>query len=247
MAKKDKIENQDEESVGSKLVSAIVVIVIIVIWLVVLIVLVKMDVGGFGTKVLRPVLKDVPVINMILPPADDEEAARETDLPYTTLQQALDRITELEKDNKSLTSQLEDAQETISDKDSEISRLKVFEENQAAFEEEKENFYNEVVYGQNAPDADTYSKWYSLLDPENAERIYRQVVQEEAKDNKYKELATTYAAMKPQEAATILQEMGDDLTTVAAILSAMSAEERGAILGKMDAAFAANVTKKLTP
>ncbi len=247
MAKKDKIENQDEESVGSKLVSAIVVIVIIVIWLAVLIVLVKMDVGGFGTKVLRPVLKDVPVINMILPPADDEEAARETDLPYTTLQQALDRITELEKDNKSLTSQLEDAQETISDKDSEISRLKVFEENQAAFEEEKENFYNEVVYGQNAPDADTYSKWYSLLDPENAERIYRQVVQEEAKDNKYKELATTYAAMKPQEAATILQEMGDDLTTVAAILSAMSAEERGAILGKMDAAFAANVTKKLTP
>ncbi len=247
MAKEDNAQNTDEDSVGSKIVSAIIVIVIIAIWLVVMVVLVKLDVGGFGSKVLRPVLKDVPVINMILPPASDEETAKETDLPYTTLKQALDRITSLEKDNKKLNEQLAVANETIADKDSEIARLKVFEENQAAFELEKEKFYNEVVYGQNAPDADTYSKWYSLLDPENAERIYKQVVQEENKDTKFKELATTYSSMKPQEAATILQKMGDDMSLVAAILSAMSAEDRGSILGKMDAEFAAKVTKKLTP
>ncbi len=53
--------------------------------------------------------------------------------------------------------------------------------------------------------------------------------------------------MKPAEAAKILEEMPNNLDTVAKILDAMSAEERGNILGKMDPQFAANVTKKLMP
>lgn len=247
MAKKDnKIENEEEKT-GSKIVTIFVVLLIIVIWLAVLIALVKFDVGGFGSNVLRPILKDVPVINKILPEASDAEAARETDLPYTTLQQALDRIEELEAANNELNDQVDELNETITERDSEIARLKIFEDNQEAFQEEKESFYNEIVYGDNAPDADTYIEWYNSIDAENAERIYRQVVAQQNESAEYTELADAYASMKASEAAAILETMTNDLDTVAAILSAMSAEERGAIMGKMTPSFAADVTRKLTP
>lgn len=68
MAKKDKKKSQDntmEESMGSKLVTALIVIVIVAIWLLIFGVLIKLDVGNFGSSVLTPVLKDVPVLNWI--------------------------------------------------------------------------------------------------------------------------------------------------------------------------------------
>ena len=60
-------ETDDEEKVkGGTLWTIIVAVVIIAIWLVIFGLLIKLDVGGFGSTVLRPILKDVPVINRIL-------------------------------------------------------------------------------------------------------------------------------------------------------------------------------------
>ena len=61
-------------------------------WLAAMVILIKLDVGHFGSRILRPVLKDVPVINMILPAASDDEAANETSLPYKNLAEALAQI-----------------------------------------------------------------------------------------------------------------------------------------------------------
>mgnify|MGYP001084917602 FL=1 len=72
MAKKDK-KNKDnneyaqEESAGSKLLTFLIVLFIVIIWLVIFGVLIKFDVGNFGSEVLHPVLKDVPLVNRILP------------------------------------------------------------------------------------------------------------------------------------------------------------------------------------
>lgn len=247
MAKKEKKEKNGEEKAGGKILSFIIVLLIVVVWLAVIALLVKMDVGGFGSNVLRPVLKDVPVVNKILPAASDEEVAEETDLPYTTLRQALEKINELEASNKELNDALEAANKKIDEKDKEIENLKLFETNQAEFEKKKQDFYNEVVYGENAPDADTYKEWYESIDKENAERIYRQVVAAEGSKAKYKELSNTYAAMKPQAAADALQTMTKDLDTVATILDGMTAEQRGAIMNKMKPEFAASITKRMKP
>lgn len=65
------------ESKGSKLTSFLVGLVVVIIWLVIFALLIKMDVGGVGTM-LRPYLKNVPVINQILPDASSEEIADET-------------------------------------------------------------------------------------------------------------------------------------------------------------------------
>ena len=77
--KKDKnVEVAQEESGGSKLLTILIVIAIVLIWLGIFGVLIKMDVGNFGSEVLAPVIKDVPVINRILP---DDGSNRQTVIP----------------------------------------------------------------------------------------------------------------------------------------------------------------------
>ena len=51
---------------GGGMSTVVVTIAIVIIWLAVFAILIKWDVGHFGSSVLYPVLKDVPVINMIL-------------------------------------------------------------------------------------------------------------------------------------------------------------------------------------
>ena len=104
-----------------------------------------------------------------------------------------------------------------------------------------------MVYGNSAPDADTYIEWYESIDSEAAEEIYRQVVAQEQTDKNIQELATSYADMDPAAAAKILQTMSGDLDTVAKIMDSMSPSDKAEILAEMDPNFAANITKKLMP
>lgn len=251
MAKKNKKQkNENEESIGSKIVSVIFVILIILIWLVILAVLIRLDVGGFGSGVLRPVLKDVPVINKILPEPTQEELEEEIEEngsdQIATMSQAKDLIAKLQEENEKLTKNNKSLKEQVDDLDKEVERLKVFETEQADFKTEKEKFYNEIVYGEKAPDADTYKEWYESIDAANAEAIYRQVISNQQADTELKNLAKTYENMKPAEAAAVLEKVAN-LDTVAEILSAMKADKRAKIMDEFDPDFAANVTKKLMP
>ena len=58
---------EDDDDEGGGFFAVLIVIFIVIIWLAILALLVKLDVGGFGSSVLYPVFKDVPVINKILP------------------------------------------------------------------------------------------------------------------------------------------------------------------------------------
>ena len=69
-ADKPDAENDDSDSVSSKIVMVLVTILIIAIWLGIFAVFVKADVGGFGSTVLAPALKDVPVLSKILPDSE---------------------------------------------------------------------------------------------------------------------------------------------------------------------------------
>lgn len=254
MAKKKRSENKekDENGVLSKIFSTLFVILIIIIWLGIFAALIRFDVGGFGSSILRPVLKDVPVINKILPPASAEELEKEAEESLAenqiaTLSQAKELIESLQASNEELTQTNKDLRDEISDYQLQIERLKVFEDNQIAFQEEKEKFYSEIVYGENAPSADTYIEWYESIDPANAEAIYRQLISQDVADEELKALAKTYENMKPSEAAAVLEKMKYDLDTVATILRAMKVDSRAKIMNELDPTFAANITKKLMP
>lgn len=237
---------EDEEAVGVSVF--LVTVVIVIIWVAILCLLIKLDVGGFGSSVLAPVLKDVPVVNKILPSdstvtTDDEESYG----GYTSLREAVDYIKELEL-------QLEDAQaassvdyETLEEQRAEIERLQTFEDAQVEFERIKTEFYEEVVYAEKGPGAEEYVKYYQTMDPTTAEYLYKQVIQQQEADQEIKDYAQTYSEMKPKAAAAIFEAMTDDLDLAARILDQMSAEDRGNILGAMDAETAARLTRIMDP
>ena len=214
--------------------------------------LIKLDVGGFGSGVLTPVLKDIPVISKILPAADEqpvvEEANEETDYGgYTNLKDAVDYITELELELQRAQSTGAENSEELENLRAEVARLKTFEDNQVEFQRIKTEFYEEVIYAENGPGAEEYKKYYESIDPATAEYLYKQVVQQVEESDEVKEYAQAYSEMKPKAAASIFEAMTDNLGLAARILSVMSAEDRGNILGAMDPEIAARITKIMDP
>ena len=251
--KAKELENQerelDEQIDGNGASVVIVTLFIILIWLGILILLVKMDVGGFGSNVLTPIFKDVPVINKILPSESTTETSKDKEAygGYSSLKEAVEQIKTLEK-------QLDQAQSTnatyaeqIDTLKAEVQRLKTFEDNQVEFQKIKEQFYEEVVYAENGPGADEYRKYYEEMDPATAEALYKQVIQTEAADKQMQEYANTFSNMQASEAAAILGNMTDNLDLAASILQNLDVSTRGAILGAMDSAIAARIVKIMDP
>lgn len=232
----------------NKALSAIIIALIILIWLGIFLVLIKLDVGGFGSKVLSPVLKDVPVINKILPDVSDEEASE--DIPYKSLAEAAAYIKELEQELAKYQEAENNKDTQISDLQAEVNRLKQFEEQQKAFEEQKAKFYEEVVFGDHAIDVENYIEYYKTIDKENADLLYQRAIAEYVYSEQIQERAKYYSSMKPAKAAQIFVEMTGDLDIVVALLNSMSAENSGAIIsaiGDLDSVLAAKITKLLMP
>ena len=249
MAKKKDVnidELDDESGKIGKLVSILVAILIIAIWLVIFALLIKMNVGGIGSM-LRPYLKNVPVINQILPAATDEEVKEETGNRYKNLSEAVDRIKELEAQLNQYTNDGNASSQTISELKAEIARLKVFEENAGRYQELKDKFDKDVVYTDNAPSIDNYKTWYESIDPENAAQIYEQVVKDLQYSQQVKDWAETYSKMDAKNAAAILEEMTGDTDLVSDILLCMTSKQRAAILAEMDPVFAAKLTVIMYP
>lgn len=238
--------SEDEDPGGVSV--ALVTVVIVIIWLAILCLLIKLDVGGFGSGVLAPVLKDVPVINKILP----EDAVVTTDNEeeyggYTSLREAVDYITELELELERAQTASHTDLEELDQLRAEIDRLRTFEDAQVEFERIRTEFYEEVIYAEKGPGAEAYQKYYESIDPAMAEYLYKQVVQQAQVDARVQDYAQAYSEMKPKEAAAIFESMTDDLDLAAKILYQMSAEDRGKILGVMDSEIAARLTKIMDP
>lgn len=239
----------EEESGGGKAAVVFVTLMIIVIWIAILAVLIHFDVGGFGSTVMQPILKDVPYVNKILPKTEEEETKTKEDskYPYKTVDEAVAYIKELEKE-------LADAKESNSENDAYVADLeaqaaqwKEYKDNEQKFEEEKAKFYKEVVFSDQAPNINEYKKYYESIDPQNAENLYKQVVEQQEKDDDMSDYVKAYSQMKPKQAAAIFDTMTDNLELVAKILSAMKADARGDILGNMKTDTAAKVTKLMEP
>lgn len=239
-----------EEEGGSRLAVFFVTAVIIVIWLAILVLLIRMDVGGFGSTVLRPLLKDVPYINRILPDESGEAAVpaeTDTEYPYTTLDEALARIKELETELQNAKNEAADSQNHNEELQAQSAQLEEYKAKEAEFEALKQKFDEEVVFSDNAPDINEYKTFYESIDPANAEAIYKQVIEQQQKDTQLEEYVSMYSSMKPKQAAAIFDTMTDDLKLVAKILMAMDADSSSSILGAMNAETAAKLTKIMNP
>lgn len=236
----------DEEAGGVSVF--LVTLVIVIIWIAILCLLVKLDVGGFGSNVLAPVLKDVPVVNKILPSesvvsTDDTESYG----GYTSLRQAVDYIRELELELERAQSASNVDSDEIDELKAEVDRLRTFEDAQLEFERIKTEFYEEVVYAENGPGAEEYQKYYELIDPTTAEYLYKQVVEQGQIDAELTDYAQAFAEMEPESAAAILEELTGDMSLAAKILEQLGPESRGLIMAAMDPEFAARLTRIMDP
>ncbi|NLK27969.1 MAG: hypothetical protein GX306_06465 [Clostridiales bacterium] len=245
MARKKKTGGNSNNKEGNKLLTTLIALLIVIIWLAIFGLLIKLDVGGFGSGVLRPILKDVPIINRILPDFSEEEIAAENNYSYSSLTEAVARIKELElllaqKEQKST-----ENDQKILELQAEINRLKTFEEKQAEFEARQLEFDTNVVLNEKAPEPEEYKAYYEEINPTNAEIIYRQVVEQLQYSEGIKEKANIYKNMDPEAAAKILETMSADIEAVAQILLSMKDKESAEIMAEMDQVFAAKVTKKM--
>jgi flagellar motility protein MotE (MotC chaperone) len=238
----------DDEGESNGFVTFIATIFIVLLWIAVICVVIKLDIGGFGSGVMTPILQDVPVLNRILPGnsltvTNDPESYG----GYSNLQEAVDQI-------KSLELQLEQAQTSAAAKDeqiatlnAEVDRLEEFEQKQVEFQRIRTEFYEEVVYAENGPGAEEYRKYYEEMDSATAEYLYKQVVTQLQESAEVQDYAETYAEMKPKQAAAAFEKMTDNLNLVAKILNAMNTEDRAKILDAMDSDVVAKLTKIMDP
>lgn len=252
LAKKEAKKNgteleEDEESGGGKVAVVLVTLIIILIWLAIIAVLIRFDVGGFGSTVMQPILKDVPYLNRILPETEEEEKKEDSKYPYKTVDEAVAYIKELEKELAAAKESSSKDDAYVAELEAQVAQWKEYKENEAEFEEEKAKFYEEVVFSDQAPDINEYKTYYESIDPENAEILYKQVVEQQQEDEEIADYVKAYSQMKPKQAAAIFDTMTDDLKLVAKILSEMKADARGDILGNMNTDTAAKVTKLMEP
>ncbi len=253
-AKEISLQEEQLDDEGGGVSVFLVTMLIVIVWIAILCLLIKLDVGGFGSGVLAPAFKDVPVINKILPASNEiqpEEAAGEVEEEdyggYSSLKDAVDYIKELELELQRAQSAGAASAEEVASLKAQVERLQTFEDNQVEFQRIKTEFYEEVVYAENGPGEEAYKKYYESIDPTTAEYLYKQVVQQVEESNEVKEYAQAYSEMKPAAAARIFEEMTDNLGLASRILSSMSAEDRGNILAAMDPAIAARITKIMDP
>lgn len=252
MAKKDKSDSKDkadkEKKEGNRILTILIVLLIVIIWLAFFGALIKLDIGGFGSGVLQPILKDVPVINRILPDTSgtaDTKTAVESNSEYKSLSEAVAKIKELEQTIEDMTTSGAGSSSTIAELQAQIDKLKKFEDEQKAFEERVAEFDKNVVFADAAPDIEEYKKYYEEIDPENAAAIYQQVVEQLQYSDAIKEKADIIRNMDPKAAATLFETMTADIESAAKILLCMKPKESAAIIDELDPVVAAKITKKM--
>jgi len=243
-------KNKKKSEDGGRVGSAFMTLLIVLIWLGVIILLIKLDVRGLGNKVLRPVIGDIPVLKEILPDMSDDDLLKEGIYPFSNLAEATAYYESSQAEILALKNENEALKEDVSELEAEVERLKYFEEDQLKYKKLWEDFYELVVYAPQAPDLESYVEWYEQINPEAAEELYRQALDQLAYNDAVADYAKGYSSMKPANAAKVLVEMTGDLDTVVLLLDSMKATDRAEILDeitKLDSVFAAKITKLMEP
>ena len=219
----DDIDDIPKKKKGGCLIKLLIFIVIIAIP----ITLISLNVGNIRDKYLRPGLERIPIIKNLLPPLETDTETVQEEQIVDENQQRIDALTkEIEELNK------------------EIVRLKEFENAQLQFKAEKEEFDKMIALN----DPKAYSSFYESISPENAEELYKQAINQEVTDKRFKEYIQTFETMKKDAVATILEELIiTDMDLVITILENLSSEKRSEILSAMDPKNAASCSKLLAP
>lgn len=239
-----------EELEGKKKGGQFLGIVISLILIIGIVSVIKFDIGSIGSKYVAPIIRDIPVLNNILPPIVEETSTELEVDPYSfeTTDEAVERLKVAEQLLKEKELEVESLTEKIDLLEKEVQRLVQFEENQVQFEADKEAFDNEVVFSNNSLNIEEFQKYYEQINPENAATIYAEVIERQQYNEEVSKVALPYQEMKPGQAAAILSEMtSTKMDMVVQILNNIESGQQGDILGAMEPKTAARITRYMFP
>ena len=126
----------------------------------------------------------------------------------------------------------------------EIDSLRHYEEEQEAFAKLREEFDREVVYNDKAPSTEEYLKWYEAMYPNNAAKIYEELMAKKIRETSIQEQADYLAGIDAGDAADILSEMPSDIDLICKLLSCMKKKQVSDILAEMEPLFAARIVNR---
>lgn len=224
----------------------ILIFFILLIWLIILAILVKNDVGGIGTS-LRPYLKDVKVIKEILPEPTFDEVLFENGLSFNSPEEMAEYIKFLEDKVDKLTEENNDYAQRLVEY---LRQLENFEDMEDTYLENKEKmdeFYKYIVMNDKAPSYAEYVKYYEMIAPDSAKKIYEDLKKRELFASNVDAEAKIIAKMSAKNAAERLSEYTSDIDFVCYILNADSIKTKFAadILSAMDPLFAARIMYRM--
>lgn len=238
----------DEEAGRGRLSTFLASVVIIVLWLAIIGVMIKLDVAGLGSNIMAPIIGDVPILKELLPNDTLQELSDgDSYYGYSSLKDAVDQIKLLELELQKTQAESVEKSSEIERLGAEVERLKTFEDSQVDFQKIQQEFYEEVLYAENGPGVEEYTKFYESMDPTTAENLYKEAIQESVADAKMTDYVNTYTKMPADTAAAIFENMTDNLELVSEILMSMDYETRSSIIANMSPDFAAKITKIMYP
>lgn len=218
----DDDDEDDDDSTGKKR-GCLIMFIISSLIIITLVAILGFNAGGIRDKYLRSTLEKIPIVKNLLPPLKEEIEE--------------DKISPEEEKINSLTTEIENLNK-------EIKRLKEFEANQLKFKAQKEEFDRMIALN----DPKAYSSFYEGIEPENAEKLYKEATQKVELDKEFKNYISTFENMKKDAASKILEELlTTDTDLVITILKNLSGTKRSEILSTMDSKNAAVISKLLSP
>lgn len=250
MAKKEKnAKDTTNENFDDDKISIVKILLglagLIVVILLVLVLLLKLDVGGLGSEIIGPKIKNIPYAKVILPPMPEPVNKELEKYDFDTTDQAVEVLKNTEDSLKEKEKEVEKLNEEMNQLMKENERLKVFEENQLQFEKDKEEFDSSVV---SMTSDKEFISWYEKIDPKNAAKIYEESIKNVADEEELKKLVAMYQEMKAANAAPILEDMTRTrIQMVSAILSKLDPKQAGDILGAMTKKTASKLTSYMYP
>jgi len=193
-------------------------------------------------RYIYPFLSGIPLVGGFIPITSEPE-----NFGAMTADEMLARINKLDEQLFRANEEIRASAETIDRNNIEINRLKVFEEQQLRFKQEKADFDRLVAMA----DPQAYTDYYESIYPENAEILYPRAAAEASRASKINKYLSDITQMDEVSAAIVFQQLiGTDMDLVVSILQGLDSRKAGAILSELsdrDPRSAASVLKMMAP
>lgn len=217
----------------------------------------KNNVYGIGEQ-FRPRLERIPVIKLALPPLPETEDPY--DPKHLTQSELLEKYNELRNAKAEMTARLEEISKQLEELEKEkeqwislkdeaeaikaenLKTLELIEKEKAELEANRQELYRMIAEG----NGEGFKEYFEKVDRETAQKLYKELIEQDVTDQKLKSLAKPYEEMDADNAANILTELGNrDMTLLVDLIGAMKTNAAAEIVENMEPEFAAELMQKL--